>query len=110
MEASPGPNLWSNPDEYMPERFLTDQANVEVLGQHFELIPFGSGIQSCPGITFALQVLHLTVARLLQGFDMKTPTGESVDMNEGLSINLPKMTPLEILITPRLSPELYSEC
>ncbi|KAJ6751484.1 hypothetical protein OIU85_001964 [Salix viminalis] len=25
------PNLWSNPDEYMPERFLTDQANVEVL-------------------------------------------------------------------------------
>ncbi|KAJ6298729.1 hypothetical protein OIU76_019813 [Salix suchowensis] len=93
----------------MPERFLTDQANVEVLGQHFELIPFGSGRQSCPRITFALQVLHLTLARLLQGFDMKTPTGESVDMTEGLGVTLPKMTPLEILITPRLSPELYSE-
>ncbi|KAJ6776893.1 CYTOCHROME P450 82C3-RELATED [Salix koriyanagi] len=94
----------------MPERFLTDQANVEVLGQHFELIPFGSGRRSCPGITLALQVLHLTVARLLQGFDMKTPTGESVDMTERLSITLPKMNPLEILITPHLSPELYSEC
>ncbi|KAG5222223.1 cytochrome P450 [Salix suchowensis] len=104
------PNLWSNPDEYMPERFLTDQANVEVLGHHFELIPFGSGRRSCPGITFALQLLHLTLARLLQGFDMKTPTGESVDMTEGSGVTLPKMTPLEILITPRLSPELYSEC
>ncbi|KAJ6965546.1 hypothetical protein NC652_003433 [Populus alba x Populus x berolinensis] len=104
------PNLWSNPDEYMPERFLTDHANVDVLGQHFELIPFGSGRRSCPGITFALQVLHLTFARLLQGFDMKTPTGESVDMTEGVAITLPKATPLEIQITPRLSPELYHEC
>ncbi|KAJ6751486.1 hypothetical protein OIU85_001966 [Salix viminalis] len=94
----------------MPEIFLTGQANVDVSGQHFELIPFGLGRRSCPGITFALQVLHLTVARLLQGFDMKTPTGESVDMTEGLSITLPKTNPLEILITPRLSPELYSEC
>lgn len=104
------PNLWSNPDEYMPERFLTDHANVDVLGHHFELIPFGSGRRSCPGITFALQVLHLTFARLLQGFDMKTPTGESVDMTEGVAITLPKATPLEIQITPRLSPELYYEC
>jgi cytochrome P450 len=94
----------------MPERFLTDHANVDVLGHHFELIPFGSGRRSCPGITFALQVLHLTFARLLQGFDMKTPTGESVDMTEGVAITLPKATPLEIQITPRLSPELYYEC
>ncbi|CAK7328262.1 unnamed protein product [Dovyalis caffra] len=103
------PNTWSNPDEYLPERFLTEQANVDVLGQHFELIPFGSGRRSCPGITFALQAMHLTLARLLQGFDMKTPTDGPVDMTEGLAITLPKATPLEIHVIPRLSPELY-EC
>ncbi|CAK7337500.1 unnamed protein product [Dovyalis caffra] len=103
------PNMWSNPDEFMPERFLTDKANVDVSGQHFEFIPFGSGRRSCPGITFALQMIHLTVARLLQGFDMETPTGGPVDMTEAAGFTLPKETPLEIQIIPRLSPELY-EC
>lgn len=103
------PNVWSNPDEFIPERFLTNHANVDVLGQHFELIPFGSGRRSCPGITFALQVLHLTIARMLQGFSITTPLNEPVDMTEGLSITLPKATPLEVLIIPRLCPELY-EC
>jgi len=30
-----------------------------------------------------------------------------VDMTEGLGITLPKATPLEVLLNPRLAPELY---
>ncbi|KAF9620741.1 hypothetical protein IFM89_014345 [Coptis chinensis] len=53
------PRVWSNPSEFQPERFLTDQANVDVRGQHFELIPFGSGRRSSPGISLGLLVVHL---------------------------------------------------
>lgn len=101
------PKIWTNPDEFMPERFLTDHAKLDVSGQNFEYIPFGSGRRACPGLNFAIQAIHLTLARLLQGFSLTTPLNEPVDMSEGLGITLPKATPLEIKITPRLRPELY---
>ncbi|XP_017969883.1 PREDICTED: cytochrome P450 CYP82D47 [Theobroma cacao] len=101
------PRIWSNPDEFQPERFLTSHANVDVLGQHFELIPFGSGRRSCPGMPLALQITHLTIARTLQGFDLTTPFNESVDMTEGLGITMPKATPLDVLLSPRLPAALY---
>uniref|UniRef100_A0A5B6ZXT1 Uncharacterized protein n=1 Tax=Davidia involucrata TaxID=16924 RepID=A0A5B6ZXT1_DAVIN len=101
------PRIWSEPEKFMPERFMTSHAEVDVSGQHFEFTPFGSGRRSCPGITFAMQVTHLTLARLLQGFDFTTPSDEPVNMTEGLGITLPKATPLEVFITPRLPFKLY---
>ncbi|XP_048233354.1 xanthotoxin 5-hydroxylase CYP82C4 isoform X2 [Ricinus communis] len=102
------PNVWSSPIEFVPERFLTSQANMDVSGQNFEYIPFGSGRRSCPGLNFAIQAIHLTLAKLLQAFSFTTPLNVPVDMTEGLGITLPKATPLEIHIIPRLSPELYA--
>ena len=68
------PSVWSDPEAFFPERFLTSQAGVEASGQHFEFIPFGFGRA---GITFAFQ---LTLARLIQGFKLRTPLDEAVDM------------------------------
>ena len=101
------PRVWENPEEFLPERFLTSHANVDASGQHFEFIPFGSGRRSCPGSKFAFQVSPLTLARLLQRFEFQTPLNMPVDMIEGLSINLPKATPLEVLLTSHLSSKLY---
>ncbi|KAJ6722503.1 CYTOCHROME P450 FAMILY PROTEIN [Salix koriyanagi] len=69
------PRVWTNPSAFLPERFLTSHADVDVRGQQFELIPFGSGRRSCPGVSFALQVLHLTLARLLHSFRFGHPNG-----------------------------------
>ncbi|KAL4384749.1 hypothetical protein GQ457_15G015670 [Hibiscus cannabinus] len=101
------PRVWSNPDVFEPERFLTRHADVDVMGQHFELIPFGSGRRSCPGMTLALQLTHLTIARILQGFELSMPFSEAVDMREGLGITMPKATPLEVILRPRLSAAMY---
>ncbi|XP_050206037.1 cytochrome P450 CYP82J17-like [Mercurialis annua] len=102
------PNVWSNPDEFMPERFLTHN-QADVFGQNFEYLPFGSGRRSCPGMNFAIQAIELSLARLLQAFSIRTPLNVRVDMSEGLGITLPKTSPLEIQIFPRLSSQLY-EC
>ncbi|KDP26346.1 hypothetical protein JCGZ_17504 [Jatropha curcas] len=103
------PNVWADPEEFKPERFLTDNANLDVSGQHFEYLPFGAGRRSCPGLNFAMQVMNITLARLLQAYDFRTPGNEPVDMTEGKGIALPKITPLEVVLTPRLAPELYQQ-
>ncbi|KAJ4955291.1 hypothetical protein NE237_012074 [Protea cynaroides] len=84
-------NIWKLQRD--PRRFLTTHANVDVRGQQFEFIPFGLGVQSCPGVTFAMQVLHLTLARLIHGFNLETPSNGPIDMSEGLALTLPKKKP-----------------
>ncbi|CAN1273719.1 Cytochrome P450 82A4 [Linum perenne] len=101
------PQVWPNPDEFQPERFLTTHKNVDVKGQNFELIPFGSGRRMCPGLNFALQVMHLTVATLLHGFDFSRASKEPVDMTESIGLTNPRAYPLEVVLSPRLSRHLY---
>lgn len=103
------PNIWANPLEFQPERFLKEHANLDARGQDFEYVPFGSGRRMCPGISFALQVLHLTLARLLHGFEMGRVSDALIDMSEGPGITIPKETPLEVILCPRLHSSLY-EC
>ncbi|WOG99502.1 hypothetical protein DCAR_0518854 [Daucus carota subsp. sativus] len=101
------PKVWSDPLEFYPERFLQKHVNVEFWGQSFEFLPFGSGRRSCPGITFAIQVLHLTLARLVHGFKLGTVLGSRVDMTESSGVSNPKATLLEVTLTPRLPPAVY---
>ncbi|CBI32516.3 unnamed protein product, partial [Vitis vinifera] len=51
------PRIWSDPLEFQPERFLTKHVDLDVRGQNFEFLPFGSGRRVCPGISFALEFL-----------------------------------------------------
>lgn len=101
------PRVWTKTSAFLPERFLTSHGDVDVRGQQFELIPFGSGRRSCPGVSFALQVLHLTLARLLHSFELATPMDQPVDLTESSGLTIPKATPLEVILTPRLPPKLY---
>ncbi|KAH9753333.1 Xanthotoxin 5-hydroxylase CYP82C4 [Citrus sinensis] len=66
------------------------------------------GRRMCPGVSFALQIMQLTLASLLHGFDIAIPSNEPLDMEEGLGLTLEKSTPLEVLVAPRLSASLLS--
>ncbi|TXG52934.1 hypothetical protein EZV62_022103 [Acer yangbiense] len=101
------PSIWLNPSEFIPERFLNYHANLDARGQHFEYLPFSSGRRKCPGISFELQVLHLTLARLFHAFELGTVSDTIVDMSEGPGLTIPKATPLEVIVTPRLPSMLY---
>ncbi|CAL5412189.1 unnamed protein product [Camellia sinensis] len=101
------PTIWPEPSEFRPERFLTSHKHVDVKGQHFELIPFGAGRRVCPGTSFGVQMLHLVLARFLHGYELSTPSNALIDMTENAGLTNLKVTPLEVLVTPRLSPNLY---
>ncbi|KAJ0536054.1 putative cytochrome P450 [Helianthus annuus] len=101
------PNVWSDPNEFQPERFLKSKKDIDVKGKHFELLPFGSGRRMCPGVSFALQVLRLTLASLIQQFTLKRPSNEPIDMSENPGMTSGKATSLEVLLAPRLSYHMY---
>ncbi|KAK6128748.1 hypothetical protein DH2020_037503 [Rehmannia glutinosa] len=107
------PRVWADPLEFKPERFVEsrkkdDAVVFDVRGQHFEFIPFGCGKRVCPGISFALQLMGLALASLLHGFDIKKVSDEDVDMTGSLGSTNMKAAPLEVRLTPRLSPSVYS--
>ncbi|XP_068649003.1 xanthotoxin 5-hydroxylase CYP82C4-like [Aristolochia californica] len=97
------PSVWEDPLEFRPERFLTTHADIDGSGQHFQYIPFGSGRRMCPGGLLALQVVHLMLARILHGFELRRASKEPVDMTEGLGLSLPKAGPLDAIISPRFT-------
>ncbi|GMN22093.1 hypothetical protein TIFTF001_040179 [Ficus carica] len=101
------PNVWSDPLEFRPERFLTTHKDVEVGGQNFEMIPFGTGRRICPGISFSLQVLQLALASLLHGFEVTTLFDEPIDMRETVGLSNLLASSLDVLVTPRLPTEAY---
>lgn len=99
--------VYSDPNEFRPERFLMSHKDVDVKGQHFELIPFGSGRRICPGMFFGLQAVQLILASLIHGFEFRTLLDGLIDMSESIGATNLKATPLEVLISPRLSPNIY---
>ncbi|OMP12276.1 Cytochrome P450 [Corchorus olitorius] len=102
--------VWPDPNDFQPERFLTSSyKDMDFRGQTFELIPFGAGRRSCPGVSLALmRMVHLILGSFLHMFEVAKPsTLESINMTESARLINLKATPLEILITPRLSSKLY---
>ncbi|KAB2628045.1 cytochrome P450 CYP82D47-like [Pyrus ussuriensis x Pyrus communis] len=88
-------------------RLLINISKIQRDPNNFEFIPFGSGRRMCPGVSLALQVVQLSVAQLLHGFEIETTSDEPVDMTESFGITNMKATPLNVLLTPRLLAKLY---
>ncbi|XP_020218116.1 cytochrome P450 CYP82D47 [Cajanus cajan] len=101
--------VWSDPHDFKPERFLTRHKDVDVRGQNYELLPFGSGRRACSGASLALRLVHLTLARLLHSFNVASPSDQAVDMTESIGLTNLKATPLDVLLTPRLDTKLYED-
>ncbi|ESQ38233.1 hypothetical protein EUTSA_v10028583mg [Eutrema salsugineum] len=96
------PNVWENPTEFRPERFL-DNTSCDFTGTDYSFLPFGSGRRSCVGVALAERMVLYTLATLLHSFDWKIPEGHVLDLEEKFGIILKLKTPLVALPVPRLS-------
>ncbi|KAI5664853.1 hypothetical protein M9H77_24176 [Catharanthus roseus] len=97
------PEYWQDPLSFKPERFIN--SSVEYKGQHFELIPFGSGRRICVGFPLAHRVVHLTLATLVQAFDWDLGAGvkpQDIDLEERLGLTLRKKNPLNVIPKKRV--------
>ncbi|MED6226043.1 hypothetical protein PIB30_099588 [Stylosanthes scabra] len=96
------PNHWDNALEFHPERFLQTEeepgkSKIDVRGQYYPLLPFGSGRRSCPGTSLALLVIQGMLASLIQCFDWVVNDGKNneVDMSEEGRVTLFMAKPLK---------------
>lgn len=59
------PNLFDNPTEFRPERFLESRPS------NYAYIPFGGGVRRCIGAAFARMEFNAVMERMLDRFDLE---------------------------------------
>ncbi|CAN1228759.1 Cytochrome P450 71D6 [Linum grandiflorum] len=92
------PRYWEDAEKFYPERFV--DCSTDYKGNDFQFIPFGAGRRMCPGMSFGMAVVKLTLANLLFHFDWKLPSNmkpESLDMTENFGISLRKKYALHLI-------------
>jgi cytochrome P450 len=108
------PKYWKNPMEFNPDRFLKtdtfqgEYSHIDVKGQHFQYLPFGTGRRVCVAIPLALQELYTALASMIQCFDYKVVDRkgnkvEALDMSEKPGITAPMATDLLCIPTQRMT-------
>ncbi|KAH9568079.1 hypothetical protein CY35_03G058600, partial [Sphagnum magellanicum] len=101
------PNPWENPLKFDPDRFMK-HPEIDVQGQDFSLLPFGSGRRGCPGRSFGMLVVQIMLARLLQSFDWSLPNNRhDLDMSERFGLDLKKAEALCAMAHPRMPSHFY---
>ncbi|KAH7656508.1 Flavonoid 3'-monooxygenase protein [Dioscorea alata] len=93
---------------FRPERFIGKA--IDVISNHFELLPFGAGRRMCPGYSIGLKVVQVSLANLLHGFKWMLPHGmkaENLNMDEIFRLSTPRKVPLEVVLEPRLPSHIY---
>ena len=102
------PKLWDSPEEFRPERFQENP--IDVRGQSFELLLFGSGRRMRPGYDLDLKMILTSLANMLHGFHWKLPGDmktEDLGMEEVFGLATPRKVPLVAVMEPRLPTHLY---
>ncbi|XP_010502529.1 PREDICTED: cytochrome P450 71B19 [Camelina sativa] len=92
------PKLWEKPEEFDPERFM--DSSVDYRGQHYELLPFGSGRRICPGMAMGIATVELGLLNLLYFFDWKLPDGmthKDISIEEAGTLTIVKKVPLKLV-------------
>ncbi|OIT34509.1 cytochrome p450 cyp736a12 [Nicotiana attenuata] len=97
------PDIWPEPENFKPERFLG--CNIDVKGHSFQLLPFGFGRRSCPGLQLGLTIVQLLVAQLVHCFDWELPNNmlpKDLDMNEKFGLVTARVQHIMAIPTYRL--------
>ncbi|GLJ37624.1 hypothetical protein SUGI_0764270 [Cryptomeria japonica] len=100
--VSNDPELWKEPEEFRPDRFLDKNESEKV---RMAYLPFGAGRRVCAGMDVASVYVPITLANLLKSFEWGcVKEGSLPDLSRDVSGLLMSMKySLEARITPRPS-------
>lgn len=87
------PEYWEGPLEFKPERFLEGdvlKSSLDIKGQSFQLLPFGTGRRGCPGINLAMRELPVVIAGLIQCFDWNVNDKHVLITDERAGLTAPR--------------------
>ncbi|KAF3620713.1 putative LRR receptor-like serine/threonine-protein kinase-like [Capsicum annuum] len=84
--------------------------DIDIKGNNFALLPFGSGRRRCPGYNLGIKLAGITMANLLHGFNWKLAgvmKSEDISMEEIYGLATHPNKPIFIIMEPRLPLHLY---
>ncbi|XP_021718125.1 cytochrome P450 76AD1-like [Chenopodium quinoa] len=97
------PHTWSNPNSFIPERFLGSE--IEVKSQFSQLFTFGGGKKICPGMPLAIRMISLVLGNLIHSFNWKFEDFEELqrvlDMDDLCGITIKKTKSLRAILINR---------
>ncbi|XP_059487511.1 LOW QUALITY PROTEIN: methyl farnesoate epoxidase-like [Neocloeon triangulifer] len=94
------PNLWGDPQNFRPERFLSEENKVK---RPEYLMPFGIGKRQCLGETLARSNMFMFFTSIMQRFELSVPSGGKLpDSKDVIGAFTLCPTPYQAKITPRL--------
>ncbi|KAL6127703.1 hypothetical protein ACLB2K_071066 [Fragaria x ananassa] len=104
-ETGRDPEVWEEPMEFKPERFLSREGEgFDVTGsREIKMMPFGVGRRICPGLGLALLHLEYFVSNLVWRFEWKALDGDNVDLSEKLAFTVAMKNPLQVNISQRVN-------
>ncbi|RFU80557.1 cytochrome p450 [Trichoderma arundinaceum] len=81
-ELNHDPDVYPNPNEFDPWRFLKMRNSIDANKHHFayasdQTINFGAGTHACPGRYYAGYEIKLILVHILTRYDVKWPEGQS---------------------------------
>ncbi|XP_074275307.1 cytochrome P450 89A2-like [Silene latifolia] len=101
-EMGRDPEVWEDPMEFRPERFMTGQEEFDITGSHeIKMMPFGVGRRICPGYGLAMHHLEYYVANLVWNFEWRAADGYEVDLSEKQEFTVVMKNPLHAIVSPR---------
>ncbi|KAJ1694212.1 hypothetical protein LUZ63_010910 [Rhynchospora breviuscula] len=96
--------VWDNPTEFKPERFLEggEGVDVDITGtKEIKMMPFGAGRRICSGLGIAMLHLEYFVANLVKEFEWKGIEGDEVDFAEKAEFTVVMKKPLRAHLVQR---------
>ncbi|XP_052061622.1 cytochrome P450 1A1-like [Mytilus californianus] len=91
------PKLWTNPEEFSPERFLDNHNQIDQQKAD-EVLTFGIGRRRCPGEFLAKMELFLFAVNIFQRFEIELCSKPDFEPIFGLTC---KPVPYQIKVTER---------
>ncbi|KAK9283611.1 hypothetical protein L1049_011861 [Liquidambar formosana] len=101
---SEDPKVWSNPEKFDPDRFLSGGEDADITGvTSVKMMPFGAGRRICPGLGMGTMHIHLMLARMVQEFEWSAyPEDRKIDFTGKLEFTVVMKNPLRAMIKPRV--------